>query len=355
MGDIEAKNPAWQAKSALLNREFGGKTLKHCDLHNLNGGIFAVIPGSLKACTSATHAKGAPSICEYKKPALSIDEYLGGLANIIRENQKDDGPCVGCRYLNATTLPERFVANCISRISLHDFCGCNSGCVYCGGSEYFLPTKFVATFNHKTLFENLLEQELIDSASTIVVWGGGEPTLVETFEETVDFLQKNRFYDVINTSGIKFSPVIEMGLREQVVAVRISIDSGTNETYAKVKRTEYCNDVWETIRRYAATGGNFIVKYILFSMNSDIEEVDAFIERCERAGVKQICISADARSIYAIDSLEKSNPRITLKELVAAALMYNLAKAKKMEPSLETLWTSEHVEKIKQIGNIVLS
>lgn len=87
-------------------------------------------------------------------------------------------------------------------------------------------------------------------------------------------------------------------LCDKIASARISVDSGTNETYASVKRNPNCDRVWENIHRYAATGGDFVVKYIILSMNSDIEEVDTFVNRCRKAGVRSICISVDARPIY---------------------------------------------------------
>lgn len=336
----------WKYYSGILNKEFGGKHLKHCGF--LSGAQFGVIPGFLIACGSATHKNGAPTICEYREPTIFPNNFLTGLSKIIRENQTKTGPCVGCRYLIPTKMPSEFVSGYISSISLHDFCGCNSQCVYCGGSEYYLPEKYIASFDHEVLFRNLLKKKMVKPGFASVTWGGGEPTLLNTFEKTVNFLRINRIRQTINTSGICFSPAIEKVLSYRMAAVRISVDSGTNETYIRVKRNQYCDNVWESIRRYCATGGNFIVKYIVFSMNSDIEEVDCFVNRCQKAGVKRICISVDARSVYTGVS---DAGKITLKELVAASLIYNLANSKKITSYFEGIWLPEQIKSIEQIGN----
>lgn len=345
MGIDTGYNGQWQYHADRLNREFGGKNIMYCG--TLSGGQFAVIPGALKACGHATHIKGPPTICEYRGPNVSPEEFLTGLADIIRANQKEDGPCVGCHYLVPTPMPERFVASCFSSISLHDFCGCNSHCVYCQGSEYFLPVEYVASQDHEVLFRNLLDSGLIRPQVTNVAWGGGEPTLLGTFDQTVSFLRSNRISETINTSGIRFSPQVERALKDRLAMVQISVDSGTNKTYARVKGNSHCDDVWESIERYAATRGNLVVKYIIFSMNSDTQEIESFVERCQSAGVSRICISADVRSVYSHGVAD----RLTEKEFKAAAAMYNFARSRHIDPYFQPIWLPEHLEHIGQLGD----
>lgn len=340
----------WKTSASELDREFGGRTLLFCDL--LSGRQFAVTPGELKACGSATHEKGTPTICEYRGPeAFSSREFLTGLAEVIRANQTPDGPCVGCRFLVSTKMPERFVTNGISAISLHDFSGCNSHCVYCKGSEYFLPVDYVASGDHELLFKNLLDAGLIKPRTTRVDWGGGEPTLVDTFDRTVNYLCSKGIPEIINTSGIRFSPAVERALKERLATVRVSVDSGTNETYARVKRNRHCDDVWETIARYAATGGDLIAKYIIFSMNSEPNEVESFVKRCKVAGVKRICISVDMRAIW---ESETSGEKLSEKELEAAAAMYRLARANGIGAYFESIWPPETLQEIARIGGFKL-
>lgn len=336
---------SWKEYSDKLNKEFGGKILKYCG--NLNGGRVAFIPKKLKGCSSATHKKGAPTICDYKEPNIFPDEFFSGLFKLIRENQNETGACVGCRYLVETKLPKRFAAAFINTISIHDYCGCNSRCVYCSGSEYQLPEKHVGSFDHEILFQNLLKNAFINK-STSVFWGGAEPTLLKNFDRIVELLCDNHIAQTINTSGIQFSTSIEKALARNLAAVCISVDSGKNETYEKVKRNPNAENVWTTIQRYAATKGDFSVKFIIFPMNSDIDEVDYFVNRCHENGVKRVCISVDARAVYTIDS---DAEKITLKELVAASSMYNLAKSKGIYPEFASIWLPEQLLKIEQLGN----
>jgi len=335
----------WRHHADRLDEEFGGREILHC--HLLTILTPAVTPGKLKACCSATHSKGTPMICRYEQPCVSPEEFLTGLADIMRGNQTDDGPCTACRYLVPTQMPEKFVPDSFSSVSLHDFCGCNSKCVYCHGSEYRLPVEYVASQDHEILFRSLLASGLLKPGATTVAWGGGEPSLVTTFDNTVDFLSSSGVSETINTSGIRFSPAIERALEARMATVRVSVDSGTNEIYEKVKRNPNCDAVWSAIERYAATGGDLVVKYIILSLNSDTAEVEAFVDRCVMAGVTRICISVDVRSVWEHHS---NAPKLTDKELAAAAAIYNRAKANGIEPYFEEIWSPEHIESIGRLG-----
>ena len=83
-------------------------------------------------------------------------------------------------------------------------------------------------------------------------------------------------------------------------SVQISVDAGTPKTYCKVKGQSGFEVVWNTIKDYCSTGGRVFVKYILFSYNSEREEIDAFIEQCIKAGVSNISISAEATATFGL-------------------------------------------------------
>lgn len=303
----------------------------------------AITPRFLKVCGSATHSKGTPIICSYTEPSIDHAAFLQGLSRIIEENQTDSGPCVGCRYLTTQSRPQRF-ASFLSTVSLHDFCGCNASCVYCVGSEYKLPVKYKASLPHTTLFTNLLLSKQMRPGVSSVGWGGGEPTLLDTFEDTVDLLRVNRIWQTINTNGIVFSRAVLRALKMRQATVRISVDSGKNETYIKIKRNPHHEAVWDSIHRYADSGGDFVLKYIVIGLNANQAELHAFVERA--CGVKRICISADAHGEYAY-----LKGTITHNELTAAAYLYNLAKEQGMEPYFEPIWSKEHLATIEKLGH----
>jgi pyruvate-formate lyase-activating enzyme len=331
----------WKHYSEELNKEFGGMSLNHC--HTLNGSSVGVNCGILQPCCQSTHVKGNPTVCAYQEPTVNPAVFLRNLGEIIRKNQTDIGPCIGCRWLQKIRLPQTFASEFIHSITLNDFSSCNANCVYCTGVKV-QTDEYVPKFDHTILFGNLFRDGLIKPRLSSVYWGGGEPTLLSTFEKSVDFLMTNEIFEVINTSGIRFNLAIERALSAGLARVRISVDAGTNEIYAKVKRNRHCDDVWESIRRYAATDGDFILKYIVFSMNSDDREVDCFINRAQEAGVKKVCISVDSQSL-------SGGRELTLKELTAASTMYVMAKVKNMNPYFESIWTPQHIKHIEEIGN----
>lgn len=136
---------------------------------------------------------------------------------------------------------------------------------------------------------------IADSVS--VAFGGGEPTLLENLEDYIEFAQKKNWMQLLNTSGLLNKDFVKKILADDDdFWVQISVDSGTPETYRRIKGQSGYNAVWNTIRDYSAVSKNVLVKYVLFSYNSDKREIDAFIEQCNKNGVHNICISGEMAS-----------------------------------------------------------
>lgn len=86
-----------------------------------------------------------------------------------------------------------------------------------------------------------------------VHFGGGEPTLLPEFEDIIRLLLDYKFYDLrVHTSGIKYSPILERGIREGRLRVIVSVDAGSAETFKKIKQVDAYNIVRENIRKYAS-------------------------------------------------------------------------------------------------------
>ena len=103
----------------------------------------------------------------------------------------------------------------------------------------------------------------------------------------------------MNTSGLLNREYVKTALaKRDDFSVQISVDSGTPETYRKVKGQSGFEAVWNTIKDYCTTGGRVFAKYIIFSYNSEKKEIDAFIEQCVKTGVNNISISAEAAATF---------------------------------------------------------
>ncbi len=119
--------------------------------------------------------------------------------------------------------------------------------------------------------------------------------MLPNLEKYIDYGCLNNWAQILNTSGLICKDCIVDALKEgNKFEVQISVDSGSKETYKKVKGQSGYNLVWNTIQKYCVTGGKVYVKYILFSYNSEKKEIDIFMEKCISSGVTNIVVSGES-------------------------------------------------------------
>jgi hypothetical protein len=90
---------------------------------------------------------------------------------------------------------------------------------------------------------------------TEAFWGGGEPTLLADFEQTITVLNQHDAKQVLNTNCLQYSDSIEKSLvRSPATSLTCSIDAGSAETYRSVKGADCFDYVRENLARYARAG-----------------------------------------------------------------------------------------------------
>lgn len=125
----------------------------------------------------------------------------------------------------------------------------------------------------------------------------------------------------MHTNAIRFSPAIGEVLRAGRGAINISLDSGTPETYRRVKGVDAFDKVVSSLRQYcdaASDTGQIHLKYIIFEANNAIAEIESFLSLCSSLHIKNIQLSFDFRELNA-DALSR-------KSLLAAAFLQRRAK-----------------------------
>ena len=165
------------------------------------------------------------------------------------------------------------------------------------------------------------------------------------FEEIATFLKENKIRQAINSSGIIFSPIIFDGLKDGSMSIQISPDSGSEETYIRIKRQHNFNKVWENIKKYAGFSDMLFVKYIFFSMSAKEADVRKFIEKCIECGVKNIVIDCESNSANS-----KRSPFGPINEeiLKLAVLMKHLAEENNINYQISYQWRGEHKHYIEE-------
>ena len=214
-----------------FNRKWKGKEIYNCEIikSTLN-----FVPEGIALCCSSTTGKFplAHSIISIDDLFFDKSYYINAIIQVF-ESIQNGTKCKGCKKLEKTIFKEWDEEQIkIRNINWNHFKGCNSHCVYCNETtrfkKYYEPIEII----------NQLDEEGLLSSSLSIAFGGGEPTLLDNLEQYIKFgLTKHCCEQVLNTSGLLKKDFIKNALLENDnFWVQISVDSGTPETYLKVKK-----------------------------------------------------------------------------------------------------------------------
>lgn len=258
-------------------------------------------------------------------------EEFWKLKNHYRNIQKSGQTvkeCTDCVFLRKDNWEE---GNHIKSVIFDHFTRCNCDCVYCYTHDDKHKYNTLKSYNVMPIIRDMVERGIFVPGGQIG-FGGGEPTMLEEFEELINYLLDHGFDNIsIPTSAIKYSPVIEKGVSMGAVNVQNSIDSGRRETFAMIKGIDAYDTVIENMSRYAskkAENYNVISKYIICPGYNDMKrEADLWLETCDRIGIKMLMLSVE--NIWLKSHRHEGNRRIV--DLVR----YILDKGRSMFPYCE--------------------
>ncbi len=316
----------------IFNKRYAGKNLWFCNR------IFediSFMPYPVNKCCHSTKMPYSPPVI-YTEPIKKFDfiDYLTKLDDLMHYNQTGNSPCWGCKFLVKQLVPKYNPKESLKFITINHFTKCNSNCIYCGIRHKTEDIKFRLL----PVLKQITNQKMINN-DVLFNWGGGEPTLCSEFEEIAQYLHSHNFRQAVNSSGILFSQAILDGMLDGSMSIQISPDSGTSETYFKIKRQNNFDKVWENIKKYAQAPDMLFVKYIFFSLSANENDVRLFINKCVEVGVKNIVIDCESNSA--------NNPRspfgnITKEIINLALLMKHLAQENNIKYEISYQWRGEH-------------
>ena len=196
--------------------------------------------------------------------------------------------CIGCPFLKEDKWDNE---NYINNLYLSHWTNCNSKCIYCYATNNPKDFKVDKLYNVLPYVKDMFEKGILRPGG-IISFGGGEPTLLDEFEDLVNFFLDNYFWGIrVHTSGIKYSPALARAINEIRGYVVVSVDSGSKETFEKIKQVPCYDKVRETIRKYALQTtflGRYLVsaKYIIIpGINDSIEEIEKWMIANYNAGL----------------------------------------------------------------------
>ena len=197
--------------------------------------------------------------------------------------------CIDCPFLKEG--PWHNSKRQIKYLYLSHWLTCNSKCIYCYTAQH--PELLVTGKQYRLLpqLQDMHKKGILTNDAE-VSFGGGEPTLLDEFENIMTYLLDNYFWGIrVHTSGILYSPSIARAINEIRGYVVVSVDAGTAETYEKIKKVPCYDKVRDNIRRYALQTnflGRFLVgaKFIIIpGINDTKEEIEKWLLANKEAGL----------------------------------------------------------------------
>ena len=325
---------------ADFNKKWAGEELYFCpSIYSEINFTYSMV----RSCCMCTMEPYTPPIFyvakkhNYKK--LNFKEYIKQIDRIMVLNQSSKAVCDGCDFFKKQVVPPIEYNGNIKRFSMNHFTKCNADCVYCS----CVVKEYDVAFEILPIIKRFEDYGLINE-DCIFNWAGGEPTICRDFDECCSYLFRNKRKQLINSSGIEYNELVEKCLQKDLAKLIISPDSGTRETYLKIKRVDKFDEVWDNIKKYAKYSDNFSVKYVLFSMNSNEKDITKFIEKCIEAEVKNIAITVENNTSHGDGS---HFGKITDNEINMAILLKKLAEKNSIKCSVWHMWKEENQKKIE--------
>ncbi len=203
--------------------------------------------------------------------------------------------CEGCVYLQEKEWDNE---DYVSFINFNNWTICNEHCVYCWLNDKDRPHQ--KQYNVFPAIKDMAEKGYLRKGGHITI-AGGEPCVAPEFNDLIDlFLEYDLQPIRVLTNASIYSKSVEKGIQSGNLNIVVSVDSGTKETFIKVKRKDFYDKVWENIKKYVSvqpSSDRVKTKFIVIpELNDTKEEIDAWINKSIQVGVTHLVL--DLEIIY---------------------------------------------------------
>ena len=208
-----------------------------------------------------------------------------------------------CIYEPENAKQDEDVANfTFDKVHINHKTICSCRCIYCcladnGDLERFKIINQQKTYDIKPILKQIAEKKLINENTCLAIFGGECTEYPEDLNFIINFGIENNCKFEIASNGIIYNENIERLLKDYRITIRFSLDSGTKETYEKVKRVKAFERVTENIEKYSKVAAKnpeayLQLKYIICpGVNDNIDELKSFFELAKKYNAKQVILS----------------------------------------------------------------
>ena len=187
---------------------------------------------------------------------------------------------------------------------------CQGKCIYCDAREHEVLFKTVNSESYEYAFEMLEYAQISGMIASDATWyfSSGEISIHPFKERMLNILGNQAA--VFFTNGFVFDEQIASNLAANPFSrVYHSIDSGTSETWRKIKGVDNFYAVIENLKKYstcAARPGQVSLKYIILpGQNDDPEDYLSVIKIMKSLQVSHLEFSCDLRQKYSRDESQQ--------------------------------------------------
>ncbi len=213
----------------------------------------------------------------------------------LNSSENIDKICEGCVALREDNWPDNNKA--FSYFNFHYFTRCDSNCIYC----YTLSDKkhYNTCKNYKVypFLKDMKKKNLIEP-NGFISFGGGEVTLHDEFDDLINFFMPYDYAMKVCTSGIHYSRTIEKALKNGNMEILVSVDSGTKETFSKIKGTSHFDKVWNNLKKYAKAQKLPILvksKFIVVpDLNDSENEILLWLKKSKEIGINIVLLEIES-------------------------------------------------------------
>jgi radical SAM protein with 4Fe4S-binding SPASM domain len=169
---------------------------------------------------------------------------------------------------------------------------CNHRCVFCA--------KDFMGYEKKSLDIAMMKERLKEMAAlgvrSIMFAGEGEPLLHEHFAEMVKYTKACGMDVAITTNGVLLGDALSSKILDQVEWIKVSINAGTKETYAKIHRApkkdfdQVIENIAKAARRNENHHGRCVIGMQMLLLPENRHEAATLAKIAREAGAKYLVI-----------------------------------------------------------------
>jgi len=169
---------------------------------------------------------------------------------------------------------------------------CNHRCTFCALDYMEYKPRFLAT---EVLKDRLTEMGRLGLKS--VMYGGeGEPFLHRDIGEIIVHTKRSGIDVGITTNGVLLSPKLAEQILGSTSWIKVSLNAGCSETYAKVHRTKpedfdkVFQNLTEALRIKQRTGGACTIGVQTLLLPENANEVEQLAEKAKETGLRYVVV-----------------------------------------------------------------